>query len=148
MKQKSSRAEIQMGVIMNYSSLIMFLVIFNIVSHRSWSFLVVSGAIALLTTALTVMVFSFIRVHIRSGLWKLSHSKVERLDEREIQVTHEALRYSYGIFTVICLAIIYFNSIAERGHIHILIAASLLYLAHTLPASIIALKGRDIIQHK
>ena len=49
---------------------------------------------------------TFIPLHIRTGLWRLVHAKVEKLDEREIQQNLESLRYSYVIFAISSLLII------------------------------------------
>jgi hypothetical protein len=90
---------------------------------------------------------SFFLVHIKTRLWSLGHAGVERLDERQIQVTHEALRHSYAVFTVICLFIMLFNATTGyRGHylFDAVLPVSLLYFAHTLPSSVIAWKERAV----
>jgi hypothetical protein len=94
--------------------------------------------------ALVLVVLTFIGVHTKTGLWKLTHAKTSALDERELQITHNALNLSYGLFTVISLAIILTHAVLyrllqESGFvISVPLAGSLIYLAHTLPGSILA----------
>ncbi len=140
MKQGLSKTNRRIGVIINYSSLILFLILFYMLKYEGWNILIGSGAAA----ALIITVISFIRTHVKTRLWRLTHAKIDKLDEREIQVSHESLRHSYGIFSVVCLVIIYISAVTEGGHIHVLIAASLLYLAHTLPASVIAWTEKEV----
>ena len=42
-----------------------------------------------------------------SNLWKLTHTSFNKLDEREMQIIYKATTYSYSIFTILCIAIIY-----------------------------------------
>ena len=94
--------------------------------------------------ALGVVVVTFIRVHARTGLWKLTHAKAETLDERQLQMTHQALGRSYAWFTVICLVIMLTHAAVYRlvpGLNFIItmpLVGSLIYLAHTLPGAILA----------
>ncbi|MCD4653494.1 hypothetical protein K8T06_06125 [bacterium] len=90
------------------------------------------------------VVITFQYLYIRSGLWKLIHSKAIDLDERELQITHQALAKSYAWFTVICLAIMLIHAVLFRflPDINLVITVplvvSLIYLAHTLPAAVLA----------
>ncbi len=72
------------------------------------------------------------------------HTSSKNLDEREMQVVLNALRYAYSIFAIICLIIIYAFAIAEYQPIDVLLAGGLLYLAHTLPAGIVGWKEKNI----
>ena len=128
------------GVIVNYLTLVVFLILFFVVRNTGWDWKLVAGAVV----SLIIFVWTFIVIHPKTGLWKLVHMRFDKLDEREALVNYEALRLSYGIFAVICLLIIFINSAVERGNIHVLIAASLLYIAHTLPSSIIAWKEKEV----
>ena len=65
------------------------------------------------------------------------HTSYKNLDEREMLVILNALKYAYSIFTIICLIIIYAFAITEYYQIDILLAGGLLLLAHTLPAAIV-----------
>ena len=132
----------RLQVILNYFCILAIIVFFAIGKLYGWSnqIFIVMGCVAV------VGFFSFISLYIKSKIWKLVHTKIEKLDEREIQLTHESLRYSYGIFTVISLLVllIFALTIKDYDSLLMIICVSLLYLAHTLPAAIIAWKQKDI----
>jgi len=140
MKREISKAKRRIGVIANYASLIILLILFYSAEYLGWNVIFTIGIIAMFT----VFLITYIKVQVKTGLWRLVHTKIEKLDEREIQVTHESLRYSYAIFSVICLAIMLIYSVAESGSISVLIVAGLIYLAHTLPSSVIAWTERKV----
>ena len=142
MKKEITRKDRRIGVIVNYICLMLLIAIFFTGEHYGWSIPLIGGIIV----AFLVVIISFNRVQIKTGLWNLAHTKTKGLDEREMQVTHEALRASYSIFSIVCLVIIYVNSIAEKGNIHILIFAAVLYLAHTLPSSVIAWTEKEVLK--
>jgi hypothetical protein len=95
--------------------------------------------------AFVLGLITFIRVFWRTGLWKVTHAGFRHLDERQVQVAYAALRNSYWIFAIVCLAILYVNSVIEKGHIPVLVAAAVLYLAHTLPAAVMAWTEREVL---
>jgi hypothetical protein len=101
--------------------------------------------IAGLILSLAVLAVSFILIHVVTGLWRLTHTKVSNLDERQILVTHDALRHSYAIITILCLLALFWKSLfpGENPNL-IIIFAALLYLAHTLPASVIAWRESEV----
>jgi hypothetical protein len=141
-----SKAKRRTGVIVNYFSLLLFLIIFYVAERTGLStLLIVTGVVALVA-----IVISFIFAYVRTRLWKLVHRKVDELDERQVQITHESLRYSYGIFSVICLAIILASELirqwsASADHLSLMpILAALIYLAHTLPASVLAWTEKEV----
>lgn len=142
MKSEISRKNRRMLVVINYFCLVLFLLFFHIGETYGWN----SPVIAALVVSFIIALASFIFVHIRTRLWKLVHTGTENLDERQIQITHESLRYSYSIFTVISLLFIMYLVLIDRGNdpVVTLIFASLLYLAHSLPSSILAWKEKDI----
>ena len=131
-----SAANRKIWVLINYISLGLLLFAFysgEIVERSTYIY-------AAIAFALIAGLVSFIMVHIRTGLWKLVHSKIDNLDERQIQVTHGALRHSYSIFTILALVILLIIALAggyDDANL-IMIFASLLYLAHTLPSSVLA----------
>ena len=84
------------------------------------------------------LVMSFRKAFGISNLWKLTHTSYKKLDEREMQLVFKATTYSYSIFTIICLVIIYTFNLIGLAIIDVIMAACLLYIAHILPASIIA----------
>jgi len=142
MKQSISKSKRRIAVIINYACILLFLAFFYIGKHDSWSAPIVIAMIVVLIAALV----SFIYLHIRTHLWKLVHAKVDKLDERQIQITHESLRCSYGILTVISLVVLLCIALLAERHDStlILIFAGLLYLAHTLPSSILAWMEKEV----
>ncbi|NQV18553.1 MAG: hypothetical protein HQ534_08425 [Armatimonadetes bacterium] len=83
-----------------------------------------------------------------SNLWKLTHTDYKKLDERERQLVFKATTYSYSIFTIICLVIIYIFNLVGLAIIDVVMAACLLYIAHILPASIIAWNEKQVKYEK
>ena len=84
-----------------------------------------------------IAITSFIKVFIKTGLWKMVHSSQHSLDERQVQVILNAMKYSYSIFTILIIAIVYGFALFNKGPVNVLVAACLLYIAHILPAAII-----------
>ena len=139
-----SKSNRRIAVAINYGSLILLLALFYTVEKNSVSTMVIIGMAA----AIVIALISFIFVFAKTGLWRLVHAKADKLDERQIMVTHGSLRYSYGIFSILCLSVIFANELLEEfttADLPLLpIFAVLLYLAHTLPASIIAWTDKEI----
>jgi mannose/fructose/N-acetylgalactosamine-specific phosphotransferase system component IIC len=130
------------------------LVVINYMSLGAIAFLVHVGSVygwdarlrlVGILVALAALVITFVAVFWKTRLWQMAHASFERLDERQIQVMYDSLRHSYSVFALLCLVVLYVNAVAERGHIPILIAAGLLYLAHTLPAAFVAWTEREIL---
>lgn len=141
MSKSLSRTQRRLGVLINYASLTMVLLCSYVGEFAEWSYIM----IVCVVVSIALVVITLFRYHIRTGLWRLVHSKVDSLDERQIQVTHEALRYSYSIFTITCLAVLLWKSVFQgRDPNLIIIFAVLLYLAHTLPSSIIAWTEKEV----
>jgi len=92
----------------------------------------------LLGAFLVVFITSFSIAFGVTGIWKFTHSKYAELDEREMMIISNALRISYAVFTVSVILIVYAYALLESGPIDVVIAASMLYLAHILPGSILA----------
>ena len=134
----------RIGVVLNLLSLFLFLVFYYAGRALGWDRLLLIGGVSV---CLAVWLVSFITVHVRTGLWKFVHTRVDDLDERQAQVAHEALRYSYATFTVICLLIMFFNATTGyRGHymFDAILPASLLYVAHILPSSVLAWREKEV----
>jgi fumarate reductase subunit C len=142
MKAYMSRQGRRALVVFNYICIILFLAAFSLGTRSDWNMIYIIGMSATLLAAL----ISFLFLHINTKLWKLVHTKLEKLDERQIQVTHESLRYSYSIFSVISLVVLLVLALTRGNNdsILILIFASLLYLAHTLPSSILAWTEKEV----
>lgn len=133
----------RIGVIINYFCII--IIVLLIEGGEKWMGLIAPLLITGTISALIAGVISFIYVYWRTSLWKLIHSSFDKLDERQIQVIYNSLRYSYSIFAIICLVILYINAVTERGPGGVITAGCLLYFAHILPASIIAWTEREVL---
>jgi hypothetical protein len=128
------------AVVINYISLIFILAIFYTIKILNCN----NFFLLLEIVPLIAITISFNIAFKKSGLWKLVHRSQKKLDERELQIVHKAVRYSYIIFVIISLALIYLFAVAEGRPIDVLLAASLIYLAHTLPAIVIAFSKEEI----
>lgn len=130
------------GVLINYIALIMALIIFELTKYgigiSHWV------GFSLIGVFLLILIVSFIYVYVKSGLWRLTHKKTENLDEREIQVVTHAIRISYTIFVITVIVIVYLFAIFGLGTIDVVIAATLLYLAHIIPTSIVAWTEKEV----
>ena len=129
-------------VLINYLCLVLLLLSFYFSKVIGLTVVIIAG----LAFAGVIGIISFVVIHIKTGLWRLTHSKSDKLDERQILITHEALRYSYGIFAVISLAVLLMLALLEGKYnaTMIVIFAGLLYLAHTLPSSILAWTEKEV----
>lgn len=141
-----SRTRRRMGVMINYLSLLLLLAGFYAIAGGALTaFFCVVGLVML-----AVVIVTFYDVHIRTRIWRQTHAPADRLDERQIMVTHEALRLSYSWFTVICLALLVIAELirgiaVDGGGVTFMpVVAGLIYLAHTLPGSILAWTEREI----
>jgi hypothetical protein len=133
MKNQTSRKQNRVWILLNYLSLIAGMLLFYTVKIYHWpiSFLFVEIGI------FAIFLFSLFKAFIKTKFWKMVHTSSKNLDEREMHVVLNALRYAYSIFAIICLAIIYAFAIVEYQPIDVLLAGGLLYLAHSLPAAIV-----------
>ncbi len=130
------------GVLINYFALIMALIFFELTKYgiglSHWAGFTLVGFF------LFILILSFVFVYVKSGLWRLTHKKTKNLDEREIQVVTHAIRISYSIFAIVVIILVYLFAILGIGTIDVVIAASLLYLAHIIPASILAWTEKEV----
>ena len=140
MKLNLARTNRRIGVIVNYLCLILLLAVYYTVVCIGLNLMLIVCAV----TLLVIIIFSFIIVYVKSGLWRLTHAKMDKLDEREVYTTGESLRCSYAIFSVICLAILLAEAVLEKGIVNVLLVAELIYLAHTMPSSVIAWKHKEL----
>ena len=107
-------------------------------------------ALVLIGTLLTA-IFSWLYAHVLSGASKFVNAKFENLDEREVQVIHEAYRQSHSIFgkvsmTILIIVIILYKSTPFHND-HIVFAPAVMilyYLALNLPKSIVAWTEKEI----
>jgi len=141
MKSENSRAQRKITVAVNY----LCLVVMNVCFYFVWIYRDITHVVGTVGIgALIVVVATFIMAHWQTGLWRLTHAKADVLDERQLQITHNALTHSYSLFTVICLTIMMTQAVVYGlvpGLEFILslpLVVSLIYLAHTLPGSVLA----------
>ena len=122
------------GVLINYIALVMALILFELTKYGigipHWA------GFSLIGVFLLILIISFVSVYVKSGLWRLTHKKTENLDEREIQVVTHAIRISYTM--------VYLFAIFGLGTIDVVIAATLVYLAHIIPTSIVAWTEKEV----
>jgi len=130
------------GVLINYIALIMVLIFFELTKYGigipHWA------GFSLIGVFLLILIISFVYVYVKSGLWRLTHKKTKNLDEREIQVVTHAIRISYTIFVITVIVMVYLFAILGIGAIDVVIAATLLYLAHIIPTSILAWTEKEV----
>ncbi len=142
MSIRTSQSKRRALVVLNY--FVMFALIAVIYTGEMYGESTFIAVAAICLTLLTVL--SFVFLHARTRLWWLTHTKVENLDERQQGITHESLRTSYGIFTVLSLALLLIIALAAQDYDPnlIVVFAALHYLAHTLPGSILAWREREV----
>ena len=133
MNARFSKKKRRIIISLNFISLILAILVYEWFKSSIFS----AFTLLILALLLAMVLWSFIVVFGRTGLWSKTHLNQKNLDEREIQVHSNALRLSYSIFVVVTLLVVYGYALMEREPIDVVIAGGLLYLAHVLPASII-----------
>lgn len=137
-----TRKKRRIGVVLNISGLLIIVILFELMRFDA-GIGTTAGIIAMGFLLLLVTV-TFMAVFGATGIWKLSHRNMKSLDERQVQVILNATRISYSIFVILALILIYGFALLEKGPIDVVIAVALLYLAHLLPASILAWTEKEI----
>lgn len=152
MSRVFSRSNRRAWVIFNYLSLMLFLIVFLLGEYIYWNLWITLSTIIFFV----LLVISFIRLYIRTNLWKMTHTKAEDLDEREMQVILQATQNSYALLSIISLVILLFIvlsvrfsffTLTHRGHYSfgLIILMALNYLFNIMPASIIAWSEKEVI---
>jgi hypothetical protein len=126
------------GVAVNYALLLLALLLSFSGHWSGWSNMTRIG----FWVAAALVVVTFFPVHVRAGWWRLVHADPAALDERELQQNLEAVRRAYVIFAIVSLLVILTLVIFGLGGQtqQLVVFWVLLYLAHTLPSSILAWK--------
>jgi len=127
------------AVLINYFSIVVILVLFYLVRLLGLNPIFLAFEIIPLIT----VVLSFRHAFVKTGIWKMTHASSKKLDEREIQVVFKAMNISYSLFAITTLVIIYIFILSGLGQIDAVLAVCLLYIAHILPASIIAWNEKE-----
>ena len=137
MKTTYSKKRIRIGVVINYFGLTGSVVIWELCSNSHWNnTMIIAGIISFI-----LLLSSLVPTYFTTRIWQFNHIPVSKLDERELQITSFALRYAYGIFTVIAVITFYLYSLTGL-QVSVILAGGMLYFAHILPASIIAWNGK------
>jgi hypothetical protein len=124
----------KIAVVANFLSVILILIIFYGVRY----FGIPKMYLLLEIFPFFSLIINFKIAFGKSNLWKITHTSFNKLDEREMQLVYKATTDSYSIFTILCLVLVYTFSLLGLALIDVIVAACLLYIAHILPASIIA----------
>jgi hypothetical protein len=133
MNQQLSKQSRRVWIIVNYISvaLIVFFFYFGRFFEKPIVFFV-GGGLSLFIAGAT-----FYKTFVTTQLWRIVHSAKNSLDERQMQVVLNALRYSYSAFAIFVLLLIYAFALMDKEPINVLVAVCILYLAHTLPAAVV-----------
>jgi len=141
MSMTISKSERRTGVLLNYLGLAGVVGFFYAGHLTSWNYIM----IVFLGLSAVILLVSFFRYFLFTGLWRFVHTESANLDERQIMVTRESLRLSYSVFTIVSLVVFLWISFYHTGDANlIVIFAGLLYLAHILPATIVAWKEKEV----
>ncbi len=139
-KNSMSRRNRRIWIVINYLSIIFILSFFYAGKYLNWPLLIIVGQ----ATSIILLVGTSILLFSRTPLWKMSHSPNDNLDERQLQVMLISLKYSYSIFTIVVLLIVYGFALTGNVPIDVVVAVCLLYFAHTLPSAIVGWKEKFI----
>lgn len=143
MSNSLSKPKRRAVVFINYLFLMLVIILFSLGKYYfrgSLPILIGLGA------SLIVTIATFFILHIKTKLWSLTHADPDQLDEREVAANLVSIKQAFVIFTIISIAIVFTIAIMAGKHDStiMLINASLIYLAHTLPSSILAWKEREV----
>lgn len=141
MNQTIQKTKNRGWMLLNYLSLIAIVVLFNLGKYHQWSTGISIAGIA----SVVIFIGTFWRAFLRTRFWKMVHMSSQKLDEREISLVLNALKYSYSIFTILCIVIIYAFAITGIQLVDVVLAGGLLYLAHTLPAVVVGWNEKSVI---
>jgi len=123
----------RIGVVLTLLSLCAMVIIFECSKiHRNVALFISTEIIAFVIYSV-----SFVLTYLKTGIWQFTHKALKKLDEREITLTSKSLRIAYCIFTVVILILLLSLAITDTPA-SIVLVASLILLAHILPASAIA----------
>jgi len=139
MEMRKSIKKRRIGVIFTLLSLCSMVLIFEYCKIEQCD----SAILPIEIIPIIIFVMSFIATFIKTGLWGFIHKPLKKLDEREIALTSKSLRYVYGIFTIVVLALLLSLAITQT-QIDVVVVASLILFAHILPASYIAWTEKEI----
>lgn len=130
---------IRLGVLLSMLSLIAIVVLFELGIRLEWIALMLIIEIPLLLTLLISFILSFMR----TGLWKFTHKPIKDLDERELELASKSLRTAYSLFAILVLCILLVIAVFNIA-VSIILAVSLIFLAHLMPGIVIAFTEKSL----
>ncbi len=139
MKLKTSKTNRRIGIFINWLCLVSIILIWENTYFHNWN----ATAIIFEALAIALLIISFIIVFVKTDLWRFTHTSIHKQDERELKLTGNSLRIAYSIFTIIALSILLVHAVIG-GSVSIILAVSLIYVAHILPAAILAWKETSV----
>ena len=140
MAPESPQSVRRLGVLVNYAAIVLVTALFYKGKYHGWNTAIIVGMVI----CAALVVAGFVRLHAKTHMWNFTHKKVEKLDERELQIILQSLRHAYEIFSVTAILIVLVLSLLAglNDSMLMLITIGLVYLAHTLPSSVIAWTSR------
>jgi len=120
-------------IVSNLICLVLLIIFFYLGKFKDWPLIITIAEISFIVLFIVSLYYGFIK----TKFWNLVHAKSNNLDEREVSVVLTGLKYSYSIFTIIVITIIYISTLLNMHFFNIIFAGGLLYLAHILPAAIV-----------
>jgi hypothetical protein len=139
MREINNRSSRRAGVIITFAFLLLSLILFEESRITGFTIFKIIFNFVLGIIFLTGFIFTYLK----TGIWRFIHQPFEKYDEREIELAGKSLRYSYSIFTVSILIFLLLVSLSDF-EINIQIVAVLIFMAHLIPASIIAWTQKEI----
>ena len=125
----NSSLRLKTGIVLNLLALAFLVITWSTNNpSRTKIGLIITGVFAL-----CVLLYTYYYSFIQTGLWKFTHKVVPKMDEREYAVNNRALRFSYGIFSIVVLVYLFLCVLNKRIP-HIIPVVGLIYFAHILPA--------------
>ncbi len=140
MELKTSKSSRRIGVILNFICLTAIVLLFELIKLKQNPKLLIYELFPL-----GIFVISYFIYFGKTGLWKFTHKSLNKLDEREIQLTNKSLRFSYFLFAVITLSLFMIYTLLGL-QVNMVLMVSLLFLAHILPAYFISWTAKKIIE--
>ena len=133
MELNKSKTNRRLGIILNFLCLILIVLIYELVK----SGILIQKYLLFEIAPVTLLIITDIILFGKTKLWKFTHKPYDKLDEREMQLSNQSLRFSYSFFIILSLGLLYTYNLWGIK-INVLLIASLLYMAHTLPAYFIS----------
>lgn len=139
MKQRSTRLQRRIGVIITFFTLFGAAILFEYCKSLGWTTLFTVGEIVLILSFIAGLIFTFFR----TGLWQFTHIPSKDLDERELRLTNRVLRFSYSLLSIFLLVLLLGYSLISREVSSVVVFALIIFV-HLLPAAVIAWSEKQL----